>query len=257
MSSSGVEKVLRRELAAAYRLFDLFGWTDLIYNHLTVRVPDSPGSTEENPHFLINPFGLLWDEITASSLVKVDLEGSIIDPGSTSYGINKAGYVIHSALHRGRSDLHSIMHSHANPAVAISALSTGLKPIAQNTALLGPIAYHDYEGIALRMDEQERLIANMGPPPTKIMILRNHGVIVGGETIAEAFCNHYNVIKACEYQLTVDSNPALSPLSASMAAQVAKEHQANMTAVGGSMGALEWAGLLRRLDRLNPGYDDM
>jgi len=155
---------LRVQLAGAYRLFDIFGWSDLIYNHLTVAL-----DTQEK-YFLINPFGLLFSEITASSLVTVDLEGNIIDSGSTTFGINKAGYVIHSAIHKGREDITCVMHCHSTAGVGVACMKEGLMNMSQNSAIVGPVAYHDYEGLAVNLEERERLVTDLGP---KLKVVKN------------------------------------------------------------------------------------
>jgi len=156
------ESQLRVELAAAYRLFEIFGWTDLIYNHITVSVPGEDS-------FLINPFGLLFSEITASSLVKVDIDGNILDPGCTEYGINKAGYVIHSAIHQGRKDIRCVMHCHSTAGVAVACMKQGLMKISQNSAIVGGVSYHNFEGLAVKLEERERLVTDLGTKH-KVMI---------------------------------------------------------------------------------------
>jgi len=179
------EQRTRIELAAAYRLFHLFGWTDLIYNHLTAAVP------EEDGHFLINPFGLLFNEITASSLIKVDLNGNIIDPGNTTFQINKPGFLLHSCIHKARNDIKSVMHCHSTAGVAVACYKDGLLPLSQNAHIIySTISYHNYEGIVITTDEQKHIVADLGPK-NKILILRNHGLVTCGDSIAEAFFYMY------------------------------------------------------------------
>src|SRR6187397_1274475 len=169
----------RVDLAACYRLAAHFRMTDLIYTHISARVPGP------EHHFLINAFGLLWDEISASTLVKVTLEGEIVDD-PTGNGINRAGYVIHSAVHRARPEIHCVMHTHTSAGIAVSAQEDGLLPLSQHAMrFTGCIAYHDYEGLALELDEQKRLVADLGTH--KALILRNHGLLTCGESIGEAF----------------------------------------------------------------------
>jgi ribulose-5-phosphate 4-epimerase/fuculose-1-phosphate aldolase len=181
----------RQELACAYRLFDHFGWHGLIFNHITLRVP----GMESN--FLINPYGLMYREVTASNLVKIDVDGNII--GDSEYPVNRAGFVIHSALHMARPDAHAIMHTHTNEGVAVGAQEHGLLPLSMGAiGMQGQIAYHEYEGISLDTDERDRLVANLGSK--NILILRNHGLLTCGKTIADAFMRMRSLQQACEIQ---------------------------------------------------------
>ena len=191
---SAEEWQARRDLAATYRLVDLFDMTYLIYNHITVRVP---GSDE----FLINLYGLTYKEITASSLAKVDLDGNVTwKPEGTDYGINTAGYVIHSAIHRARPDVHAIIHTHSTAGMAVSAMTSGLLPLTQNSMrFAGHIGYHDYEGPALSTDEQQRLVADLGE--NNAMILRNHGLLACGPSLPEAFNTLYQLETSCRAQV--------------------------------------------------------
>ena len=182
----------RQELACAYRLFDHFGWHGLIFNHITLRVPGT-GST-----FLINPYGLMYREVTASNLVKIDADGEIV--GESDYPVNRAGFVIHSALHMARTDAHAIMHTHTNEGVAVSAQEQGLLPLSMGAiGLQGHIAYHEYEGISLDTDERERLIRDLGDK--NVLILRNHGLLTCGATMADAFMRMRSLQQACEIQV--------------------------------------------------------
>ncbi|CAF3387266.1 unnamed protein product [Rotaria socialis] len=188
------ERLLRCKLASLYRLVDLFGWSQGIYNHITVRV------NQELEHFLINPFGLMYHEVTGSSLVKVDIAGNIIDPGSTTYGINRAGYTLHSAVHKARPDLKCVIHLHTPAVAAVSAMKCGLLPLSQDALFCGKISYHDYRGILIEDDVKKLLVEDLGPI-NKVMILRNHGFVACGETIEEAWKYAFNVINACEVQV--------------------------------------------------------
>jgi len=181
----------RQELACAYRLFDHFGWHELIYNHITVRVPGERG------HFLINPFGLMYREVTASNLVKVDIDGQIV---LGEHPINRAGFVIHSAIHRAREDAHAVAHTHTTAGQAVSCQEHGLLPMSFSAAMFHDrIAYHDFEGITLDLDEQERLLADLGGKD--VMILRNHGLLTCGPTLADAFQEMYQLQRSCEVQV--------------------------------------------------------
>ncbi|XP_069798173.1 alpha-adducin isoform X8 [Narcine bancroftii] len=188
------EKLLRCKLAAFHRLADLFGWTQLIYNHLTARV------NSEQEHFLIVPFGLLYSEVTASSLVKVNLQGDIIDRGCTNLGISQAGFTLHSAIYATRPDIRCIVHVHTPAGAAVSAMKCGLLPISPEALTLGEIAYHDYHGILVDEGEKIQIQKNLGPK-NKVLILRNHGLVAIGETIEEAFYYIHNLIVACEIQV--------------------------------------------------------
>lgn len=193
---SNEEWTLRLELAACYRLFAFLGWTEMIFNHITVRVPGP------EPHYLINPFGLNYDEVTARNLVKINTAGDVLD-GST-YPVNLAGFVIHSAIHAARPDAHCIIHTHTTAGVAVACKEEGLRPDNFYSALLhGCIAYHDFEGVTTNADEQPRLIKSLGDKP--ILILRNHGLLVIGAHVPEALYLHWTLQRACEVQLATDS----------------------------------------------------
>lgn len=232
---------VRTELAAAYRLVALFGWDDLIFTHLSARVPGP------EHHFLINPYGLLFHEITASSLIKVDQEGHIVAGGSTGR-INPAGFTIHSAVHMGRTDVGAVMHLHAPDGVAVSAHREGLLPLSQTAMLCLPhLSYHDYEGVALNLDERERLIRDLGDK--SMMLLRNHGVLTAGRNVPETFTYLYFLMKACEIQVRTQScGPVYEP--SAEAIRTTAEQSRSLAQVS----KLTWPALLRRLDRENPGY---
>lgn len=190
------EWTLRLELAACYRLFSWLGWTESIYNHITVRVPGP------EPHYLINPFGLNYDEVTARNLVKINLAGDTLD-GST-HPVNRAGFVIHSAIHAARADAHCVIHTHTTPGVAVACKDGGLSPHNFYGAMLyGQIAYHEFEGVTTDADEQPRLVASLGDKP--ILILRNHGLLVAGQHIPHALQTYWVLQRACEIQLATDS----------------------------------------------------
>ncbi|XP_040822071.1 alpha-adducin isoform X2 [Ochotona curzoniae] len=188
------EKLLRCKLAAFYRLADLFGWSQLIYNHITTRV------SSEQEHFLIVPFGLLYSEVTASSLVKVNLQGDIVDRGSTNLGVNQAGFTLHSAIYAARPDVKCIVHTHTPAGAAVSAMKCGLLPISPEALSLGEVAYHDYHGILVDEEEKVLIQKNLGPR-SKVLILRNHGLVSVGESVEEAFYYIHNLVVACEIQV--------------------------------------------------------
>ncbi|KAK0397226.1 hypothetical protein QR680_002039 [Steinernema hermaphroditum] len=191
-SYSAVEKNLRNKLASLYRLVDLFQWSQGIYNHITLRI----GDTDE---ILINPFGLLYHEITASSLIKVDLEGNVLDPGSTKLGINQAGYVLHSAVHKARPDVKCVLHLHTSVVSAVSSMKCGLLPICQEAMIIGPVAYHDYQGIVNVEEERASIERDLGDK--NVMILRNHGFVACGESVEDALHLAFHTVLACEAQI--------------------------------------------------------
>src|SRR5882757_9661584 len=189
---SAEEWQARVDLAALYRLVALHGWDDLIYTHISARIPGP------EHHFLINPYGMLFEEITASSLVKIDLEGNILQ--ETPYFINPAGFTIHSAIHHARDDAKFVMHLHTDQGVAVAAQKGGLLPLSQDALIVLPrLAYHDYEGIALNLDERERLVADIGDK--HLMLLRNHGTLAVGENAADCWTGMYYLERACQMQL--------------------------------------------------------
>jgi ribulose-5-phosphate 4-epimerase/fuculose-1-phosphate aldolase len=239
------ERDLRVDLAACYRLVALFGWDDLVFTHISARLPG------EHDAFLINPYGMFFEEITASSLVKVDARGEKLAP--TTWPVNPAGFVIHSAIHAARHDVQCVLHVHTNAGVAVSAQKGGLLPISQIATIAGAsLGYHDYEGIALRDDEKPRLVRDLGAHTS--LVLRNHGLLTVGATVADAFLSMYALEKACEVQLLAQSGGSeLLPVDPRILAGV----KANAEAVTrGQGGGIAWPALLRRLDRQNPGYAD-
>merc|ERR1719228_3241727 len=188
------EKLLRCKLAAVYRLIDLHGWTQGIYNHVTARV------SQDTEHFLLNPFGVLYNEVTASSLVKVNMQGETVEEGTTNFGVNKAGFIIHSAIHAARPDIKCIIHLHTPNIVAISTMKCGLMPLCQEACLIGDVSYHSYKGLVVTDDERDTLAKDLGPN-NKVMFLRNHGVVCCGSSIEEAFHISTNTIAACDHQV--------------------------------------------------------
>jgi ribulose-5-phosphate 4-epimerase/fuculose-1-phosphate aldolase len=240
---SEAEWQVRVNLAAAYRLVAYYGWDDLIFTHLSARVPGP------EHHFLINPYGLMFDEITASSLVKINLEGEIVF--ASPYFINPAGFTIHSAVHAAREDALCVIHLHTDNGIAVSAQKDGLLPVSQQSLFaLASLAYHEYEGLALNEDEKSRLVADLGSKTN--MILRNHGLLTVGKTPAEAFLAMFVLESACRIQiLTQSGGGGLLLVSQSTIDTVAGQ----LSAVTVGQGAqLAWPGLLRKLDRIDPTY---
>ena len=233
----------RCELAAAYRLFAHLGWHELIYNHLTVRVPGTP-------HYLINPFGLMYREVKASTLVKIDLEGRKVEPGP--WPVNPAGFIVHGAVHAARPDAHCVMHTHTTAGQVVSCQRDGLLPLSFNSLFYtGRIAYHDFEGITLDREECARLAADLGD--RNVMILRNHGLLVCGPTIGDAFAEHYMLQRACEVQVAAQaSGAALLQPDAAAAARAGEQYE--RTARQGDQNTLLWAAMLRWAWDLDPGF---
>jgi ribulose-5-phosphate 4-epimerase/fuculose-1-phosphate aldolase len=244
---------VRVQLAACYRLAAHYGWTDLIYTHISARVPGP------NDHYLLNPFGHMFQEITASSLVKVDLDGRKVDP--SPHLIQQAGFVIHSAIHAARPDAHCVLHSHTRAGMALSMLKCGLLPLSQHAMLFhGNVAYHDSEGIALDVDERSRLAADLGD--RMVMILRNHGTLVVGRTVPQAFVAMWHLEKAMQAQLdamatqTELTQPSRQVAEATAARGFVGEPKEETATVETPLGWLEWPALLRMLDRIDPSYRD-
>lgn len=243
---SAEEWQARVDLAAMYRLTALYGWTDMIFTHISHRVPGP------DHHFLINPYGMFFEEITASSLVKVDLDGNIIQ--ETPYFVNPAGFTIHSAVHAAADNHHVVMHVHTDDGVAVSAQKEGLLPLTQTAMVaLADLSYHDYEGIALDHDERERLVADLGE--THAMILRNHGTLTVGATAAECFLRMFFLERACSMQIRALSAGRDGVLLGSEDVQSVVKGQASPQGNATLANMLAWPGLLRKLDRESPGYD--
>lgn len=239
------ERKLRTDLAAAFRLVAHYGWDDLIFTHLSVRVPGP------EHHFLINPYNLMFDEITASSLVKIDVEGRAVEP--TPHMVNPAGFTIHSAIHMAREDAHAVIHLHTPHGQAVSAMKEGLLPLTQ-TAMIAhhDIAFHEYEGIATDLDERGRLVADMGAK--NILLLRNHGTLAVGSSIATAFLRIYFMERACEAQVHMLSagRENLHQPPAGVADKVRAQSSGPMADLAAEK--LAWPALLRKLDRIDPGF---
>ena len=241
---SSEEWQLRVDLAACYRAVAMYGWDDLVFTHISARVPGP------EHHFLINPYGMMFEEVTASSLVKVDLQGNKVMP--SDYDINPAGFVIHSAVHEAREDAQCVLHLHTAAGIAISATKQGLLPLSQQSLFaLSSLSYHDYEGVALNPDEKVRLVADLGE--TNFMILRNHGLLTCASSIADAFLFMYLLERSCEIQLKAQSTGCdLLPIPDVILGGIRAQAQQVTRSAGG---ALAWPGILRKLDRINPGYD--
>ena len=242
---SDEEWELRVNLAACYRVIALYGWDDLVFTHISARVP----GPEE--HFLLNAYGLLFEEMTASSLVKVDLSGEkVLD---SPHAVNPAGFVIHSAVHEARSDVGCVLHTHTRAGIAVSAQASGLLPLSQVSLFpLISLAYHDYEGVAINPDEKSRLVADLGDK--NALILRNHGLLTTGPTIPDAFLMMYALETACQIQLAAQATGGelihvAEPIVDGMQAQAEE-------AMRGLGGQLAWPGLLRKLDRRDSSFRD-
>ena len=240
---SAEEWKLRIDLAAAYRLVAHYGWDDLIFTHLSVRIPGP------EHHFLLNPYNLMFEEVTASSLIKVDLHGNPVEP--TPFITNPAGFTIHSAIHMAREDAHAVMHLHTPHGQAVSAHEEGLLPLTQTAMLIrGDLAFHDYEGVATDLEERDRIVADLGTKGA--MLLRNHGTLTTGETVGEAFIRMYFLERACEAQIyalsagdRVNNPPQGTP-------EVAAQQGAAGLKVAAKL--LAWPALLRKAYRLDPGF---
>ena len=243
---SDAEWRMRVDVAACYRLIAVFGMNDLVYNHVSGRVPGEEG------HFLINAYGLAYEEVTASSLVKIDLEGHVVLDSGTGYGVNRAGFVIHSAIHRARHDVACVIHTHSPAGMAVSALKCGLLPLTQNAMFFGNLGYHDYEGPAVDLDEQKRLVRDLGDGMA--MVLRNHGLLTCGTTVAEAFVTMHWLERACQAQVQAMACNTELQLPDPKTVQLTNERykpgqRRNIT-------ELEWPAMLRMLERRDPGYKD-
>ncbi len=242
---SSEEWQVRVDLAACYRLIALYGWDDLVFTHVSARVP---GPDE---HFLINAYGLLFEEMSASSLVKVDLDGEkVID---SPHPVNPAGFVIHSAVHEARPDVGCVLHTHTKAGVAVSAQADGLRPISQTSLFpYATLAYHDYEGVALNDEEKPRLVADLGDK--NALILRNHGLLTTGATIPDAFLMMYVLETACQIQVMAESSGNdLIEVPAPIVAGITAQAEQVTKGLGGQ---LIWPGLLRKLDRIDASFRD-
>lgn len=243
MNAPAAERRLRVDLAAAYRLVSMNGWDDLVYTHISAALPDTDG------HYLINPFGLAFSEVTPDNLVKVDVEGRMVEP--TQHRVNPTGFAIHGAVHAARADARCVMHLHAPAGTAVSMLKCGLLPLSQHAMrFYGHLAYHDYEGVALDAEEQLRLVANLGRHPA--MILRNHGTLTCGRTVAEAYVLMHTLETACRLQLAamaasgdlvIPPQPVLSKAVSQLVDESVPE------------GEIEWPSLVRRVRASDPAFD--
>lgn len=243
---SAAEWQMRVDIAACYRLVALFGMNDLVYNHISGRVPGEEG------HFLINPYGYAYEEVTASSLVKIDFDGKLVLDSGTGYGINRAGFVIHSAVHRARADVACVIHTHSPAGMAVSALKCGLLPLTQNAMFFGKIGYHDYEGPAVDLDEQKRLVRDLGDGAA--LVLRNHGLLTAGGTVCEAFVVMHWLEKACQAQLqAMACNTELNYPDEKTVALTNERYKPGQRR---KITELEWPAMLRMLDRRDGAYKD-
>ena len=240
---SDAEWQLRCDLAACYRLVALHGWSDLVFTHISARLPG------EGHRFLINPYGMLFEEITASSLIAVDQDGNKLQ--ETAFPVNRAGFVIHSAVHAAREDAHCVLHTHTRSGVAVSAQADGVLPISQqSTFVLASLAYHEYEGVALHDDEKPRLQADLGH--ANFLMLRNHGLLTVGTSVADAFLSMYIFETSCQIQLAAQSGGgALTQISQTILDGVAASMR---TQTQGQGGAFVWPALLRKLERTDASY---
>ncbi len=245
LDCSEAEWQVRQELAACYRIFDMLGWGESIYNHISVKVPD------EEDAFLINPFGLLYSEVCASNLVKIDIEGNTLD--GSPYPVNKAGFTQHAYFHRHLERAHAICHSHTTASMAVCSLEGGLQPTNFYACnFIGKLAYHDFEGVTVRGEEGERLLANLGDK--HILMLRNHGPVVMGRTLQEMFIQHWALQRACEIQVATMSmgQPIMVP------AEVVAVHQRDLGQVQlpGGPGAPDFAAFIRKIDKIDRSWRD-
>lgn len=240
---SAAEWEARQELAACYRVFAMLGWDEMIYNHITVKLPDEDGA------FLINPFGLHFSEVKASNLVKIDIDGNKLD--DNPYPVNLAGFTQHSVFHRHLPDAHCIMHTHTTAGMAVSSLEGGLQPTNFYACnFVGQIAYHEFEGVTVRAEEGERLIEHLGDK--RVMLLRNHGILVMGRTLPEAFIKHWSLQRACEIQMATLSmgKPLLVP------DEVVAVHQRDLSKVQipGGAGQADFKAMVRLVDNIDPSW---
>ena len=238
----------RVDLAAAFRLVDLYGWSDMLATHLSARIPGP------SDHFLINPMGVLFEEMTASDLIKLDIDGNILS--GTSRSINPAGYTIHSAIHIGRKNAGCVMHTHTSAGLGIATQKDGLLPLTQMAlAVIANTGYHDYEGPAFDLEERERLISDL--QNLNILILRNHGLLTVGKTIAEAFMWMYRAERACRFQLSFQKAGAEAQEISKSIQEVSIERARKAISSTGHrpIGDFEWPALIRKLHRQSPGFD--
>jgi ribulose-5-phosphate 4-epimerase/fuculose-1-phosphate aldolase len=242
---SEAEWAARQELAACYRVFDHMGWSEMIYNHITVKVPGEEGA------FLINPYGMHFSEITASSLVKIDIDGNVLAP--TEWHVNRAGFVQHALFHKHIPDAHAIAHTHTTAGMAVSSLEGGLQPVNFYACnFIGQLGYHDFEGVTVRDEEGPRFLASLGDK--RMMLLKNHGILVMGKTLPEVFIKHWALQRACEIQVETMSMgaPVVVP------PEIVAVHQRDLyqTQIPGGAGAAEFAAMVRLVDRKDRSWRD-
>ncbi|HQX57570.1 MAG TPA: class II aldolase/adducin family protein [Burkholderiaceae bacterium] len=241
------EYAARVQLAACYRVFDLLGWTELIYNHITLRLPDS--ATGGARQFLINPFGLHYNEVSASNLVKIDPQGTVLD--GSPYPVNPAGFTVHAAIHQAMPDAHCVMHTHTTAGMAVACVQAGLQPTNFYSAqLVDRVAYHDFEGITVHADEAPRLLASIGDKPA--VILRNHGLLAWGRTLPQTFATLWTLQRACEVQLATLSMGAAIPVPAAVAARCAHDALQFNPDHGGGQDMFD--AMVRQVERTSPDY---
>jgi ribulose-5-phosphate 4-epimerase/fuculose-1-phosphate aldolase len=244
-SPAAAEREVRTDLAAAYRLVNHFGWDDLAFTHISMRAPT------QHDHFYINPFGMLFDQVTATNLIKIDHEGKFVEP--SNHRVNQAGFVIHSALHMARKDVNCVLHTHTVAGVAFSSIEAKLEPFNQWSLMFkDKVAYHEYEGIALDTDERQRLVDDFGD--NTVMILRNHGLLTTGSTVAEAFRRMYYLEKSCQVQLQVMASGAKIhwPETPVLDKTAGQYNRVRTHEEGG--GSIEWPALRQMLDAKDPSY---
>jgi ribulose-5-phosphate 4-epimerase/fuculose-1-phosphate aldolase len=244
---SGAEWKMRVDLAACYRLIELYGMSDMAANHISARVPGEEGA------YLINAYGMLYEEVTASSLIKIDIDGNILSKPAfvgADYGINRAGYVIHGAIHEAKPELECVIHTHSWPGMAVSALKCGLLPLTQTSMRFYKIGYHDYCGVVLDVSERESLLRDLGE--NNALILRNHGLLTVGKTIPEAFNAMHRLELSCRTQLAAMAcNTELNPVPRHVLEETYMNYQPQTRR---PYGLMEWPALLRKLDRIDPSY---
>lgn len=242
---SEMEWDARQQLAACYRIFDILGWSEMIYNHITLRVPGDEDA------FLINPYGLHFSEVCASNLVKIDIDGNKLD--ASPWPVNPAGFVQHSVFHRHLPDAHCIMHTHTTAGMAVASLEGGLRPVNFYAAgFVGQIAYHDFEGVTVRSEEGKRLIENLGDK--RVMLLRNHGILTMGQTLPEAFVKHWMLQRACEIQLaTMAAGTAIA-----LSPEIVAAHQRDLSQIQipGGTGKADFDAMVRLADRRDKSWRD-
>ena len=244
LQCSQAEWAARQDLAACYRIFDMLGWSEMIYNHITLKIPGEEGA------FLINPFGLHFSEVTASSLVKIDIDGNKLD--DSRYPVNRAGFVQHALFHRHLPDAHCIMHTHTTAGMAVSSVEGGLRPINFYACnFMGQIAYHDFEGVTVRDEEGARLMEHLGDK--RMMLLKNHGILVMGKTLPEAFVKHWALQRACEIQVATASM-GMPIIEISPEVIAVHQRDLHMVQVPGGAGKADFDAMVRLVDKIDTSW---